>query len=63
VLFSAAQCPRCRSEDLRRSRSRSPLDKLLRVFLRVSPYRCRYCSLRFFRSPRTVDRDRDALTS
>ena len=40
------KCPRCESENVRRSR-RNPLARLALFFL--LPYRCRDCETRFYR--------------
>jgi hypothetical protein len=42
-------CPRCGSNDLRRSGKRTLFDRLLRLFS-LKPYRCRACRARFHRA-------------
>jgi hypothetical protein len=42
-------CPRCGSDDLRRSGKRTLFDRVLRLFA-LKPYRCRACRVRFHRA-------------
>ena len=45
--ISWRQCPRCSSDRVHRSHRRSWFERVLG--LAVLPYRCEFCSLRFFR--------------
>ncbi len=44
-------CPNCSGTKVRRSRTKGIGERLLHLLLFMSPYRCRDCSERFFRSP------------
>ena len=45
----SADCPRCGSASIRRSRRKGLLEFLLHHLLRIAPYRCKDCDARFFR--------------
>lgn len=42
------ECPDCRSDQIRRSRTRGIVDSFLARLL-IRPYRCQECDCRFFR--------------
>jgi hypothetical protein len=42
-------CPQCQSISIRKSRRRSLLESVVFTLIRVRPYRCQSCDLRFFR--------------
>jgi len=47
------RCPECGWTDLRRSMPKGFLDALMRI-VRLVPYRCRSCGLRFYRPERDL---------
>jgi transposase-like protein len=53
-------CPRCKSSDVSRSRTRKLGDYVMALF-RMRPYRCRECQTRFYvpaSYARQIDRER-----
>jgi predicted Zn-ribbon and HTH transcriptional regulator len=44
-----ANCPRCRSEQIHRSRRKGIIERRILAMLFVRPFRCVSCDLRFFR--------------
>jgi transposase-like protein len=42
-------CPRCDSDDVQRSRTRGPFERIVKSLLRLAPYRCLDCGKRFVR--------------
>ena len=41
------RCRHCRSEDVRRSSTRGPFERVVRAVFGLRAYRCRYCGDRF----------------
>jgi DNA-directed RNA polymerase subunit RPC12/RpoP len=46
---SRYRCPKCRSDEVNRSRTRNVFEKLSKHLFRIVPYRCGSCARRFFR--------------
>lgn len=49
LFFRADHCPRCGSDNIRRSRRRGSLESLLGRVSSLRPYRCGRCGERFLR--------------
>jgi hypothetical protein len=58
IPFAIHSCSNCQSQDFRRSARRGYTERMLGLI--VLPYRCNWCSFRFFR-PRGADTHRISL--
>jgi DNA-directed RNA polymerase subunit RPC12/RpoP len=46
---SRYRCPACRSDDVKRSRTRHLFERISKHLFHITPYRCVECGRRFFR--------------